>query len=152
VSYRVYQNEDKTATTAVFFDHTRDKICEDLLKMSEAIKQYIKVTFKGRQGTARLGFTTEKELHGICKNMFGPDLFGHGNLNSLRSEQDDHIMPRRIMYEIFQALQLFREVPKDDSHAADRHSLLGKTNAGRPSKSNVSPSKRIQSVFNQYPV
>ena len=38
VSYRVYQNEDKTAITSVFFDHNRDKICEDLLKMSEAIK------------------------------------------------------------------------------------------------------------------
>ena len=72
--------------TSVFFDHNRDMICQDLLKMVEKIKEYIHVTFKGRKGTGRLGFTTEKELYGICKNMFGPVLFGLGNLNSLQTE------------------------------------------------------------------
>ena len=148
----MYQNEDKSLVTSVFFDHNRDKICQDLLRMSDKIKEYIKVTFKGKKGTARLGFTTEKELYGICKNMFGADLFGHGNLNSLRSEQADHIMPRRIMKELLHAFHLFRAVQKDDNSASQRLTLLSQLNPPRQNKPNLSPNKQIQQVFNNYPV
>ena len=113
-SYRVYQNEDKSLVTSVFFDHGKDQMCKDLLKIQDQIGQYIQVTFKGKKGTARLGFTTERELFGICKNMFGPELFGHGNLNQLTAEQGEHIMLRRIIYEIFEAIKLFRQVKPDD--------------------------------------
>ena len=46
--------------------------------------------------------------------MFGVELFGHGNQNSVQSDHGHHIMLRRIIYEVFEAIKLFRQVKPED--------------------------------------
>ena len=74
--YRVYQVEDSALLTSVYFDQAKDQICNALTNLNAQISVYIRKQFQGRQGTARLGLTTEKELFNIFRQMFGEEIFG----------------------------------------------------------------------------
>lgn len=90
--------------TSVFFDQAKDQLCVALTNLNQKIQDYIKKQFKGRQGTARLGLTTEKELFNIFRQMFDSDVFGQvGNNNSLRMTEQD-LLPRRVMNELWNAI------------------------------------------------
>ena len=76
VEHRIYQVEDSSLLTSVYFYHAKEQICRALQCMFTQIGNYIKKQFKGRKGTARLGFTHEKELFNIFRSMFGTEIFG----------------------------------------------------------------------------
>lgn len=80
-SYRVYQAEDSSLLTSVYFNHKRDLICGRLRAMANALAHYVRDKFSGKQGTTRLGFSSEKELFNITRRIFGLDIFGQTNVN-----------------------------------------------------------------------
>jgi hypothetical protein len=41
--------------------------------MNSKMQDYVQKKFKGRNGTARLGFNSEKELYNIFAKIFGTD-------------------------------------------------------------------------------
>lgn len=69
--------------------------------MKDQIKEYINRKLKGWKGTARLGFSSEKELFNIFYlQIFDQKIFGEIGINSLRSDES-FLMPRRIMGELW---------------------------------------------------
>ena len=87
--YRVYQIEDSSLLTSVYFEHAKSHVCTALTKMNESIADYIQRKFKGWKGTARLGFSSEKELFNIFHlQMFGAEVFGQIGINSGRHQEE----------------------------------------------------------------
>lgn len=74
--YRIYQIEDNSVLTAVFFQSNKQVTLTCLTQMQKELTKYVSKKFKDKTvGTARLGFTTEKELCNIFKKVFGSSLF-----------------------------------------------------------------------------
>lgn len=123
----------------MYFEHAKSHVCAALTRMNESIADYIQRKFKGWKGTARLGFSSEKELFNIFHlQMFGAEVFGQVGINSGRHQEEQTSVPRRIMGELWQMIQLFRHVsfapPKDSTQS--------------PSKT---LHKQIQLTFAMYP-
>ena len=75
--YRAYCVEDGALLTSVFFNHARGQLCAALRTLNEILTDCVKRKFRGQQGTARLGFSTEKELFNIFHlQLFGAEFFG----------------------------------------------------------------------------
>ena len=45
VDYRVYQIEDSSLMTSVYFDHSKEKNCEALNKLNKQIEEYVSKKF-----------------------------------------------------------------------------------------------------------
>ena len=65
--------------------------------MQSQLQLYVHSRFAGRQGTPRLGFTTEKEIFNIFKKVFGSELFSQK-------------LVRKVMAELFECIKLFRNI------------------------------------------
>lgn len=88
--------------------------------MQRQLNSYVKNKFKGKAiGTARLGFSTEKELSNIFKKTFGEALFNCTGTPDYSSSKDNakysFISARRLMGDLWATFQLFRNV-KDEQY------------------------------------
>ena len=69
--------------------------------MNDQIAAYITKKLKGWKGTARLGFSSEKELFNIFHlQMFNSEVFGKVGINSSRNDET-FLLSRRIMGELW---------------------------------------------------
>jgi hypothetical protein len=69
--YRTYLIEDDSVLTEVFFTRNRDLMMCALTDLHCKLAEYVGSKFKGRNGTARLGFNSERELFNIFAKIFG---------------------------------------------------------------------------------
>lgn len=67
--------------------------------MNKQMMEYVQRKFKGRNGTARLGFNSEHELYNIFVKIFGAD-------KKLSCDSYE----RRILQALWDAFQAFRHV------------------------------------------
>ena len=95
--------------TSVYFDHAKEQICTALDKLNQQIEVYIRERFQGRSGTARVGFSAEQEIFNIFRTIFGEELFGQKVFISAR-QSEKTVLPRRIMNELWNTIQLYRYV------------------------------------------
>ena len=102
--YRSFKIEDESVLTEVFYSRNREQMVLSLKKMHAKLTTYVYKKFKGRNGTARLGFSTEKMLFNIFQKVFGEE-------RHLPSQID----ARRVMQSLWEAFQLFRHVPKEQN-------------------------------------
>ena len=48
LQYRVYQSEDSSLLTSVYFNHNRDRLCSTLIKMASALSKFVQDKFSGK--------------------------------------------------------------------------------------------------------
>lgn len=69
--YRTYRIEDDSVLTEVFYSRNKTLMVENISLMHAKLIEYVETKFKGRNGTARLGFNSERELFNIFAKIFG---------------------------------------------------------------------------------
>jgi hypothetical protein len=62
--------EDSSVLNSVFFEYMKNSTSRALLDLLTNLKEYVRTTLRGISKTARLGFSSEKELYNICVKIF----------------------------------------------------------------------------------
>ena len=109
--------------TSIYFSHHKEMVGAYLVRMLAKLNSYMHRRFKGKKGSALMGFSREKELYNIFRALFGETIFGSSGHEQSGSGDTEHIA-RRIMSELWNACQNFRQAssPADSANAnlADR--------------------------------
>jgi len=70
----IYQVEDSSVLNFVYFEYLREEFLIVIAQLSNSLAEYIRIKLKSNSRSARLGFSSEKELINICAKIFETNL------------------------------------------------------------------------------
>lgn len=73
-SLQIQKIEDSSALTSIFYENELTLQLQSLQWLQSNLKEYIRVKLKNQSRTARLGFSSEKELLNIAAKLFSTEI------------------------------------------------------------------------------